>query len=187
MQSIYATHGADRPCRAPARRRAGRLTGVLHAIRAGRDPSPGDPWLQAQAIIDRLALPLPFRDEDFLDHRLWRQALRVGTKVRAHVSFQDEELRDIAGAQRTDCYAAFAKAIAAYATRPQGGGRVVIPAGNWYCAGPIVLLSNVHVHLKSGAHAYFEQPAGRLRRSTGTSPAAPTAIWCARAGRATIA
>jgi polygalacturonase len=31
----------------------------------------------------------------------------------------------------------------------------VIPAGNWFCAGPIVLLSNVNVHLNAGAHVYF--------------------------------
>ena len=57
------------------------------------------------------------------------------------------------------------------ATRPSsscskaGGGRVVIPSGNWFCAGPIVLLSNVHVHLMAGARIYFSnQPADYARR-----------------------
>jgi polygalacturonase len=36
-----------------------------------------------------------------------------------------------------------------------GGGRVVVPAGNWYCGGPIVLLSNVEFHLESGCTIYF--------------------------------
>ncbi|HXZ07188.1 MAG TPA: glycoside hydrolase family 28 protein, partial [Paraburkholderia sp.] len=36
-----------------------------------------------------------------------------------------------------------------------GGGRVVVPAGNWYCGGPIVLLSNVNFHLSSGCTIYF--------------------------------
>src|SRR5690606_468594 len=36
-----------------------------------------------------------------------------------------------------------------------GGGRVLIPAGIWYCAGPMVLRSNVHVHLAAGAQLYF--------------------------------
>ena len=53
----------------------------------------------------------------------------------------------------TDCYPGFAAAIAA--CHQAGGGRVVIPAGDWYCAGPIVLLSNVNVHLNAGARIYF--------------------------------
>jgi hypothetical protein len=36
-----------------------------------------------------------------------------------------------------------------------GGGRVVIPGWRWFVAGPIVLLSNVNVHLNKGAHVYF--------------------------------
>ena len=52
-----------------------------------------------------------------------------------------------------DSYAAFNAAIAA--ANAAGGGRVVVPAGNWYCGGPIVLLSNVNFHLSSGAVIYF--------------------------------
>ena len=52
-----------------------------------------------------------------------------------------------------DCHGAIAAAIAA--CNQAGGGRVLIPAGNWYCAGPIVLQSNVHVHLAAGAQIYF--------------------------------
>ena len=41
-----------------------------------------------------------------------------------------------------------------------GGGRVVVPSGNWYCAGPIVLLSNVNFHLSANCRIYFSnQPA----------------------------
>ena len=36
-----------------------------------------------------------------------------------------------------------------------GGGRVVVPPGNWYCAGPIVLLSNVNFHLSANCQIYF--------------------------------
>jgi hypothetical protein len=46
-------------------------------------------------------------------------------------------------------YAAFAAAIAA--CNRAGGGKVIVPAGDWYCAGPITLLSNVNLHLQSGA------------------------------------
>jgi len=41
------------------------------------------------------------------------------------------------------------------AANQAGGGRVVVPAGNWYCGGPIVLLSNVNFHLTSGCTIYF--------------------------------
>ena len=36
-----------------------------------------------------------------------------------------------------------------------GGGRVVVPSGDWYCAGPIVLQSNVNFHLSANCTIYF--------------------------------
>ncbi|MGU7769984.1 glycoside hydrolase family 28 protein [Burkholderia sp. MR1-5-21] len=41
------------------------------------------------------------------------------------------------------------------ACRREGGGRVVVPAGTWYCAGPIVLQSNVNFHLSANCTIYF--------------------------------
>ncbi|MDI9649912.1 glycoside hydrolase family 28 protein, partial [Burkholderia cenocepacia] len=41
------------------------------------------------------------------------------------------------------------------ACRREGGGRVVVPSGNWYCAGPIVLQSNVTFHLSANCTIYF--------------------------------
>jgi polygalacturonase len=64
-----------------------------------------------------------------------------------------------AGAERTaapnsfDSRPAFLAAIAA--CHSAGGGRVLVPAGTWYCAGPIVLLSNVNFHLAEGCTIYF--------------------------------
>jgi len=52
-----------------------------------------------------------------------------------------------------DACAAFNAAIRA--ANQAGGGRVVVPAGNWYCGGPIVLLSNVNFHLTAGCTIYF--------------------------------
>ena len=52
-----------------------------------------------------------------------------------------------------DSCSAFNAAIKAASAA--GGGRVVVPAGNWYCGGPIVLLSNVNFHLTSGCTIYF--------------------------------
>ena len=52
-----------------------------------------------------------------------------------------------------DSRPAFLAAIAA--CNAAGGGRVVVPPGNWYCAGPIVLLSNVNFHLSQNCTIYF--------------------------------
>jgi polygalacturonase len=53
---------------------------------------------------------------------------------------------------KTDCTAAIGKAIAACAKA--GGGRVVVPAGEFF-TGPIHLLSNVELHLDAGATLKF--------------------------------
>jgi polygalacturonase len=45
--------------------------------------------------------------------------------------------------------------MAVAACNRAGGGRVIVPAGDWYCAGPITLLSNVNFHLRSGAQIWF--------------------------------
>jgi len=111
-----------------------------------------DPWDDAQAIVDGFSQPLAFRDEDFLITRFGAEpsALVAAT---AWVSFTDQAEVHTPKPDSVDCYPAIRAAIAA--CHAAGGGRVVIPAGDWYCAGPIVLRSNVHVHLKAGAHVYF--------------------------------
>ncbi len=69
-----------------------------------------------------------------------------------------------AGAERTaapgsfDARPAFLAAIAACSAA--GGGRVLVPAGNWYCAGPIVLLSHVNFHLAAHCTIYFSPHPG---------------------------
>ena len=52
-----------------------------------------------------------------------------------------------------DSRPAFLAAIAACSAA--GGGRVVVPSGTWYCAGPIVLQSNVNFHLSANCTIYF--------------------------------
>jgi polygalacturonase len=52
-----------------------------------------------------------------------------------------------------DSRPAFLAAIGA--CHAAGGGRVLVPAGTWYCAGPIVLLSRVNFHLAAGCTLYF--------------------------------
>ncbi|ACR31141.1 Glycoside hydrolase [Burkholderia glumae BGR1] len=57
------------------------------------------------------------------------------------------------GAGAFDSRPAFLAAIAACSAA--GGGRVVVPAGSWYCAGPIVLQSNVNFHLSANCTIFF--------------------------------
>ena len=52
-----------------------------------------------------------------------------------------------------DSRPAFLAAISACSTA--GGGRVLVPAGNWYCAGPIVLRDHVNFHVAAGCTIYF--------------------------------
>jgi polygalacturonase len=111
-----------------------------------------DPWLRAADIAHKLARPVSFRKQDFLVTDFGAGQCQL-TKVKAWVSHDDQAMIDTPVPGSKDCYAAFRDAIAA--CHKAGGGRVVIPAGNWYCAGPIVLLSNVNVHLNKGAHVYF--------------------------------
>ncbi|MBW8760739.1 MAG: endopolygalacturonase, partial [Burkholderiales bacterium] len=113
-----------------------------------------DPWRRAQAIIDSFAEPVAFRDQDFLITAFGAQACRVQSAT-AWISFSEEATVDTPAPGSKDCHAAIKAAIAS--CHAAGGGRVVIPAGDWYVAGHIVLISNVHVHLKAGAHVYFSQ------------------------------
>lgn len=57
------------------------------------------------------------------------------------------------GDGKTDCRPAFAKAIEACAKA--GGGRVVVPTGDFFCNGPIHLKSNINLHVSEGATIKF--------------------------------
>ncbi|MEP7155755.1 MAG: glycoside hydrolase family 28 protein [Betaproteobacteria bacterium] len=123
-----------------------------------------DPWVQANAIVSRFAQPIKFRDQDFPITAHGAESCRV-VPVTAWISFIDKATVNTPAPGSKDCYAAIAKAIAE--CNKAGGGRVVIPAGNWYCAGPIVLLTNVHVHLKAGAQVFFSNnPADYAKYGT---------------------
>lgn len=61
----------------------------------------------------------------------------------------------------TDCRNAINEAIARCSA--EGGGRVVVPAGQYLCKGPIVLKSNVNLHLESRSEILFSpDPADYL-------------------------
>ncbi|MBY0556175.1 MAG: glycoside hydrolase family 28 protein [Burkholderiaceae bacterium] len=134
--------------------------GMAAALPASASTAP-DPWLRAQAIIDHVSKPLSFRQQDFLVTAYGAKPCSM-VKVRAWISFEEQDVIDTPAPDSPDCYAAFRDAIEA--CHAAGGGRVVIPSGRWYCAGPIVLRSNVHVHLAAGAQIYFSnQPLDYAR------------------------
>ncbi len=94
-------------------------------------------WDAVPAILARI-VPPQFPDRDF--------------KVADYGAVADGE---------ADCKPAFDKAIAACSEA--GGGRVVVPAGEWFVRGPIHLKSNVNLHVEEGATVRFStEPADYL-------------------------
>jgi polygalacturonase len=115
-----------------------------------------DPWQRAQDIIERCSRPLNFRKEDFPITAFGAKSSQLVAATSTWRKQQWDVKTPAPGSH--DCYPAITTAIAA--CHEAGGGRVLIPAGSWYCKGPIVLRSNVHVHLASGAQVYFSANPG---------------------------
>lgn len=128
------------------------LGGTLPLAAARAAVQGGDPWQQAKAIADRLAMPVKFRRVDYQITDFGAAPCKLAP-IKAWISFEEQDTVQTPAPGSRDCYAAIRDAIAR--CHAEGGGRVVIPKGDWFCAGPIVLLSNVNVHLQAGAHVYF--------------------------------
>ncbi|NHZ79706.1 endopolygalacturonase [Massilia sp. CCM 8695] len=131
---------------------AGLALGGGIALPALANDQPSDPWQKAQAIAASFKTPLLFRKQDFPITAHGAKPCKVSS-VKGYTGHHETGMVATPAAGAHDCYPAIRAAIAACAKA--GGGRVVIPAGAWLCKGPIVLRSNVHVHLKSGAHVFF--------------------------------
>ena len=100
------------------------------AARAGAAAPTADPWRdEVPAILARIVAPI-FPAHDFL-------ITDFGAKPDG----------------TADACPAITKAIAACAAA--GGGRVVIPAGNFFCDGPLHLRSHVNLHLATDAVLKF--------------------------------
>ncbi len=91
---------------------------------------PADPWAEVPGILARINPPA-FPNRDF------------------EISAYGAE-----GDNQTDCTEAFVKAIAA--CHASGGGRVVVPPGQ-YVTGAIALKSNVKLHVSHGATIRFSR------------------------------
>lgn len=113
--------------------------GLLSACRPAGGPAPAtpdqggidapDPWDAAEAIV--AGIPAP----------------RIPDVVRNVLEF------DAAPGNESDSRAAIQAAIDA--TAEAGGGRVVIPAGDWFSDGPLRLRSRIDLHIAAGAHLRF--------------------------------
>lgn len=93
----------------------------------------------------------------------WQTADEILARIKApsfpNRDFPITEFGAVAGG-KTDCSAALAKAIAA--CHAAGGGRVLVPAGDWL-TGAIHLKSNVNLHVAEGATLRFSSdPAAYL-------------------------
>ena len=113
---------------------------------------PADPWLKAQRIAEQFARPAGFPKRNFVVTGFGAKPSTLVKIVGLLEPKRPGEL-SVPAPGSPDAYPAIRAAIKA--AHDAGGGRVVIPAGHWYCKGPIVLLSNVHVHLAAGAHIHF--------------------------------
>ncbi len=113
-----------------------------------------DPWARADQIRARFARPLAFPGRDFPVTAHGAKPCRMVT-VQAYLDSDQGVKTDVQtpAPGSPDAYPAISAAITA--ANKAGGGRVLIPAGHWYCKGPIVLLSNVQVHLARGAQVHF--------------------------------
>lgn len=142
--------------RAPARRRFMQQTGALSLLMGGgyalAQTATAEPWQRAAQIAAALKSPCQFRDASYRITDFGAKPCQL-QQQKAWVSFEEQALTETPVPQSFDCYAAIRQAIER--CHQEGGGRVIIPKGNWYVAGPIVLLSNVNLHLQAGAHVYF--------------------------------
>ncbi|TWT35956.1 Exo-poly-alpha-D-galacturonosidase precursor [Posidoniimonas corsicana] len=132
--SLFLAAGAQRRrrCATAPRPRSGLVACVgllvVGALSPAARADADDPWRQAEEIVARIKPPsFPNRVFPVTDFG----ARSGGTE---------------------DCTAAFARAIAACSE--MGGGRVVVPAGE-FLTGPIHLQSNVDFHVSDGAEIRF--------------------------------
>ncbi len=102
------------------------------------------------------ALVLPeFPALFFVEPDAWAQVPQILRRIKPSVfAKRDFAINKFGAVAGSDCTEAFRKAIAA--CNQAGGGRVVVPPGEWL-TGAINLLSNVNLHVSAGATIKFSR------------------------------
>ncbi|QGZ43353.1 endopolygalacturonase [Pseudoduganella flava] len=111
-----------------------------------------DPWDRARRIAAVFDKPLPIPDRDFVITAYGAKPCKVH-QVKGQPKVREPGLVTTPVPGTHDSHPGLSAAVRA--AHEAGGGRVLIPAGDWYLKGPITLLSNVRVHLAAGARVYF--------------------------------
>ena len=164
LSPLHATAGSSRRS---FRLGTGALfgTSLLGSLAAcgGGDDDPGDPiWGPSGAATNIIGAlksvsQSAFPARDFTVTSYGASPCAVVAAVSPYTDLTKSPLS--AGSDKTNAPGSFdsrpAFRAAIQACNAAGGGRVVVPSGNWYCAGPIVLLSNVNFHLSANCQIYF--------------------------------
>jgi polygalacturonase len=122
-------------------------------------------FIDSLVLILLLACAAPFAIADSAEQSPgWDAVPGIMTRIR-QPKFADRDFTitayQAAADGKTDCKPAIDKAIAACSEA--GGGRVVVPAGDWFVRGPIHLKSHVNLHVVKGAVIHFSRtPADYL-------------------------
>jgi polygalacturonase len=114
------------------------------------------PNVYGLAIVAVLLLRLDAHAETPTDSTGWQAVPAILARIQPP-QFPDRDVNlaeyGAKGDGQTDCKPGLDKAIAA--CHAEGGGRVVVPAGEWFVRGPIHLKSGVNFHVAQGATIRF--------------------------------
>ena len=111
-----------------------------------------DPWQRSRDIASSFKNLFFFKDIDYPITDFGAQECKVET-AEIWISFEKKIKQEKPIKNGFNSCEAINAAI--QKCHSNGGGRVVIPSGNWLSNGPIVLLSNVNLHLKKNTKLFF--------------------------------
>jgi polygalacturonase len=111
-----------------------------------------NPWEMAQNIIKAFDHPLQFKKKDYWVSDFGAQTCKTEPQW-VWIAFETKISQDSPIQNAFDSNSAINKAI--QECHNNGGGRVILSSGTWLSNGPIVLLSNVNLHLQKNTVLYF--------------------------------
>ena len=103
-----------------------------------------------------------YKEARKLETKGWDQLPGILERI-VSPTFPDRQIlfTDVGGVgdAATDNHAAFNNAI--HTLAGSGGGKLVVPSGQYFVDGPIHLRSNIHLHIKEGARIFFSSHSER--------------------------